>query len=328
MSADGSSMPVSTTAAAVPAAARPGAVQALHDDRSRVGAGMAFMVGGMVFAPMMDVVAKVLTATLPTIEITFGRFVAQMVVVLVAATVLGRWRDLIPPRLGLHMLRGFSLACCSLLFFTGLKVLPITDALAIAFVEPVILTALSAMFLGEKVGWRRWTACVVGFVGSLVIVRPSFQVFGPAALLPLGSACLFALYHVLTRILSGDGSVLAAQFATGLAGTVLIAPVLAATSALGVADQVAVVPEGWQIGLLLSIGVLSFVSHGLIINAFERAPAAVLAPFGYLEIVVGSLAGYLLFHEVPSWTTWVGIALIVGSGLYIVHRERLRAAAA
>lgn len=292
-----------------------------------IGAGMAFMVGGMVFAPMMDVVAKYLAATLPTIEVAFGRFVAQMVVVLIVAVALGRLRELVPPRLGHHFARGAFLAMSSILFFTGLKVMPITDALAIAFVEPMILTALSVPLFGEKVGWRRWTACAVGFLGSLIIVRPSFQIFGWAALFPLGSACSFALYHVMTRVLAGSGTMIGAQFVTGLSGTLFIGVVLAITSTLGIANQVAIVPGGFELMLLLGMGVLSFVSHGFILMAFERAPVTVLAPFGYLEIVVGSIAGYLIFHDVPAWTTWIGIALIVGSGLYIVHRERVRKAA-
>lgn len=287
--------------------------------------GMGLMTLAMIVVPGMDVLGKIMGETMPPLQVAFGRMLTQMLLAAAVAVVMGAGRDLIPPRLGVHLLRGVCLGAATLLFFTALTAMPLTDALAIFFVQPMILTALSAVFLGEKVGWRRWSACLVGFLGALVVVKPSWAVFGVHALMPLGTACLFSCYLLITRILSGSGTLMATQFVTGLGGTLLLGAALLATTVLGIEGAVARMPVGIEWPMFLGIGLISLVTHGLVVKAFESAPAAVLAPLNYLEIISATTLGWLVFGDFPQGTTWLGLALIVGSGLYIVHRERVRA---
>lgn len=286
--------------------------------------GITIMTVAMLIVPSMDVLAKLLTRMMPALEVAFGRFVGQLVASIVVAIVVREGRRLIPPSLLGNMLRGLFLAATSVMFFSALATMPLTDALAIAFAEPMILTAVSPWLLGETVGWRRWAACGVGFLGTLMIIRPSFEQFGLTALLPLGAAFTFAGYHVMTRKLSGQGSLVAIQFITGLVGTVALGLVLLTVSQLDLLSSPAVAPSGLGWVWFFGIGVLSFVTHGMIVKAFEFAPAAVLAPFGYLEIVSATILSFLIFGDFPDGPTWAGIGLIMASGLYIVHRERLR----
>ena len=286
--------------------------------------GIGIMTMAMLIVPSMDVLAKLLTAEMPALEVTFGRFVGQLLAATLVGVAVGEGRRLIPPRLPGHVLRSLFLAATSLMFFSALATMPLTDALAIAFAEPMILTALSPWLLGETVGPRRWAACGVGFLGTLMIIRPSFEAFGVTALLPLGAAFTFAGYHVMTRRLAGEGSLVAVQFVTGLVGTVALGAALAVAATAGWMTQPVVAPQGLSWVWFFGIGVLSFLTHGMIVKAFEFAPAAVLAPFGYLEIVSATILGFLVFGDFPDGPTWGGIGLIIASGLYIVHRERVR----
>lgn len=292
----------------------------------RIGLGLLLMTGAMVILPGMDALAKLAGRSLPPVEIAFARLFGQMILTALAAAALGRLRDLAPPRFGLHMLRGACLGFATLLFFSALAVMPLADAIAVFFVEPMILTALAALVTKERVGWRRWSACAVGFLGALVVVRPGYGLFGIHSALPLGSAFLFAVYLLLTRRLSGAGSLLSAQFVTGLSGSAVIGLVLAASTMASVPGAIARWPVGIEWAMLAGISVISLIGHGLVVRAFDHAPPSVLAPLNYLEIVSATALGWLVFSDFPDGPTRVGIALIVGSGLYIVHRERVTAA--
>lgn len=297
------------------------------DSHSSTVRGIWLMIIAMQIAPMIDALAKTAIARVPSIEVVTGRFVVQTIFCLAMALWAGRMHELRAPRMGFQILRGVMLALTSLLFISALKWMPLVDAFAIAFIEPMLLTALSALVLKEKVGMRRWTACFVGFVGCVIVVRPNYDIFGVHALLPLGSAMAFALYHMMTRQLSGQGSVLAAQFISGFTGTLLSGAVLTFTTWTGVSGQVAMVPEWFDLVLIVGVGVCSLTSHALVIKAFQKAPAMVLAPLGYLEIIGGTIYGYFVFHDFPPPLTWLGIAVIMSSGIYILNRERIRARA-
>ena len=286
--------------------------------------GIVIMTVAMLIVPSMDVLAKLLTRSMPALEVAFARFVGQLLVSAVVGVVIGEARRLIPQRPAGHVVRGLFLAATSLLFFSALVSMPLTEALAIAFAEPMILTAVSPWLLGETVGWRRWAACGVGFLGTLVILRPSVEQFGATAFLPLAGAFTFAGYHVMTRRLSGQGGLTAVQFTTGLVGSVALGIGLSGAAAIGALDRPVVWPSGSGWAIFFGIGILSFVTHGMIVTAFSHAPAAVLAPFGYLEIVSATTLSILVFGDVPDAPTLFGIGLIVASGLYIVHRERVR----
>ena len=283
--------------------------------------GLGLMVVAMLIVPTLDAFAKILSRHVPALEVALARFVVQGAIMAAIAAATGRLRDLWPGSIGGQFARGIALAVTSLMFFAGLSAMPMADCIAITFIEPILLTGLSALILGEQVGLRRWVACGVGLVGALFIVRPSFAIFGVHALYPLGAAMSFAVYHLLTRHLAGKATVMGAQFLTGLSGTVVLAPALLACSALDIAGQTIVVPRGYDVPLMLGMGVISLVAHTLVLQAYDRATAAVLAPFGYLEIVSATALGYLIFGEFPGWPTWIGVALIVGSGIYAIMRE-------
>ena len=294
-------------------------------DVHAAGRGMALMALAMTVLPVMDVFAKLLGQTMPGLQVALARFVVQTFLALATALAMGQPATLLPPALGLHIARGLFLAFATLLFFTALKVMPIPDTLGIFFTEPMILTALSTIVLGEQVGWRRWTAVMVGFIGALFVIRPSWAAFGLTAVLPLCAAFLFAGYLLLTRRLRVEGSMLAAQFMTGMAGTLALGCALFLTSYAGLPELIAVWPQGVQWVQLFSIGLVSFLAHGLVVYAFRHAPAAVLAPLNYLEIVSATILSYLVFGNFPAVPVWIGIAIIVASGVYIAHRERRRA---
>ncbi|MXN66153.1 EamA family transporter [Stappia sp. GBMRC 2046] len=281
------------------------------------------MTGAMFLVPLMDVLAKYLTATLPPLEIALGRFVFQALFAFLTAAIGPGLAVLKTSRPWPHLLRGVFLAGALVLLFTALKVMPVADAIAIFFVEPMILTALSAIVLKEHVGARRWIAIFVGLAGSMLIIRPGFDAFGPVALLPLGTAFLFALYLLFTKRLSGEGSMLSIQFTTG-AGGALVLGALAVLAVIFDVESAILVPAPLPaVGLIAVIGAISFFAHGLIVRAFALAPASVLAPFNYLEIITATLFGFLVFGDFPDALTWAGIAIIVGCGLYITHRERI-----
>ncbi|MFO1059775.1 MAG: DMT family transporter [Dongiaceae bacterium] len=290
---------------------------------ARVRMGVALMSGATLMLPLMDVFAKLLAETMAPLQVAVARFVGQAGLALLAALLTRQLAGLRPPgNLWPHLARGFCLGGATLFFFTALQFMAIPDALAIFFVQPMILTALGVVVLREKVDVRRLAAAGVGFAGALVIIRPGSGTFGLGALLPLGAALLFSCYLLLTRHLSERGSMLAAQFTAGVAGAGSLGVALALATLLGLPGASASLPVAADWPMLLGLGLTSFVGHGLVVAAFRRAPAGVLAPLDYLEMVSATVASWLIFGSVPGAATWAGMALIVASGLYIIRRER------
>ncbi len=283
--------------------------------------GLTLMLVAMIIAPVMDAIAKYLSADITGAQVVLVRFGLQAVILLPVVLVIIGPSGLKPANLWLAILRGILAASAVALFFTSLKWLPVADALALFFVEPLILTVLSAVFLKEKVGWRRLAAVVVGLLGALIVIRPSFELFGPASLLPLLTALLFAIYLALTSKMTRDHHPLTLQFSAGLSAFVFMAVVLAIGTTSGFELLTYNSPNAGQWLLLGLIGLIGTATHLMIVFAFKWAPASLLAPFHYLEIVVASILGYLMFNEFPDALKWLGIAIIVGSGLYVIWRE-------
>lgn len=280
---------------------------------------MSLMVLAMLMLPGIDAIAKWLSEAIPAGQIAWSRFLFQTALML---PLFLRTRGAVVTRtLPLHAVRGALIALTTLLFFIALKHLPLADAISIFFVEPLILTLLSALFLAEPVGLRRLTAVAVGFAGALVVIRPSFTVLGPPALLPLGAALSFAVYLMLTRKLAQHEAPERMQFYAGVFGAVVMTVALAAGSAADVSVLSFVAPDPGQWVLLAGLGVIATVGHLLVVHAFRRAPAGLLAPFQYVEIVGATILGLVLFDDFPDATTWIGVAIIVGSGMYVFHRE-------
>lgn len=313
---------------------RPRAVDKIAIDPSRAShsanivLGMTVMSVAMLAAPAMDIIAKYLGTTgdvTPGI-ITYIRFLIQaaiLMMVMVFLLLTGRVSRVFPRRLGANLLRGAMMAIASFLFFTSVNYMPVADAIAIFFVEPFILTILSALLLGEKVGWPRRFAVLIGFGGALLIIQPSFEALGAVAFLPIATAFIFALYLIITRKISGDDNPVAMQFMAGIGGTVAMAVVLYVGGDLFEIELMAVVwpSASFTWFLVLCIGVLGTISHLMIVYAFARAPASILAPFQYVEIIGATILGYIVFENFPDALKWVGIVIIVGSGIYIFWRE-------
>ena len=283
---------------------------------------MLLMVCAMLILPGIDAIAKWLSSDLTPGQITWCRFAFQTLFMLpLALRIPGapRPRDVL-----VHGARGALLAITTLVFFAALAHLPMADAIAIFFVEPLILTLLAAIVLGERVGIRRITAIIIGLIGATVVVRPNFAAFGWPALLPLLAATCFACYLLLTRRYAVHDDPARMQFLAGLFGLAFMSIALA----LGTLAAVDVLRPSWptpvEWTLLALLGAIAAFGHLLVVHAFKRVPAVVLAPFQYMEIVGATLLGWLIFSDFPDPLTWLGIAIIVASGLYVFHREHVR----
>ena len=280
---------------------------------------MALMLVAMLILPGIDAIAKWLSDTISAGQVAWCRFLFQTVLML--PLFLRTRGSTFTRALPLHALRGALIALATLLFFAALKFLPLADAISIFFVEPLILTLLSALFLAEPVGRRRLTAVAVGFAGALVVIRPSFAELGLPALLPLGAAMSFAVYLMLTRTLAQHEQPERMQFYAGFFGAVVMSVALLIGDTAGVQVLSYVAPDVDQWLLLAGLGVIATGGHLMVVHAFRRAPAGLLAPFQYVEIVGATILGLVFFGDFPDSTTWVGVAIIVASGLYVFHRE-------
>lgn len=290
--------------------------------------GMGIMALCMAVLPVMDAIAKYMAVSegMSPAQVTFYRFLFQLVCTLPLILVLSPRALFSTKRPFLNLFRGMLHASASLTFFAAVKYMPLADVFAIYFVEPFILTAMSAMFLGERVGWRRWLAIIIGFGGAMIVIQPSFEIFGWTSLLPVACAFLFSLYLFMNRAMGNADTPLTMQTMAGIGGTIFMGGVLLLGQFSGDADLAASLPGSLNaLLLLLLLGSISGYMHLLVVKAFRLAPLSLLAPFQYFEIVSATVLGYVLFADFPSASKWLGIAIIVGSGLFIIWRERINA---
>lgn len=279
--------------------------------------GIALVLLSTVFLGCSDVTAKYLSTSLPSIEITWIRFVTFALMftpVMLPGSPLHAMRT---ERLGLQLMRGVALLGSSLFFITGLRFLPIAEASATGFVSPLFVTALSIIFLSEKVGMRRWIATAIGLIGVMIILRPGSSAFHVAAFFPIVSAFCWAAALILTRLMSGREAVLTTMAYSALTGVAILSVMV---------PFVWVTPTWTGIGLGIVIGLASTIGQWIIVLAYRYGDASVLAPFSYTQLLWVSILGFFLFGELPDAWTVTGAAFIVASGLYIAHRERIRRA--
>lgn len=264
---------------------------------------------------ILDISAKWLSVEgMPTTEIVFVRYGMHLfLLLLLFLPVTGR-NLFVSNNWKLEILRGACLLCTTGLNFLAMRYLPLTVTSAIQFTSPLIVCALSGPMLGDKVGWRRWLAILVGFAGILVIVRPGTEAFQPAALLSLGCAFFLALFSILTRKLAGVDSALTQQFYAGATPVVLLAPV-AFTDWTWPAQ-----PISWIAFAVM--GAAGLGGHYLNSVAHRYATPATLAPFSYLTLLYLAIASWLIFNQPPDQWFILGAAIIIASGLYIWLRER------
>jgi drug/metabolite transporter (DMT)-like permease len=277
--------------------------------------GIALILASTVFLGASDVTAKYLSATLPSIEIAWIRFLVFALIMAPAMLPGSPLYALQTKSLGLQLMRGAALLGSSLFFISGLRFLPIAEASATGFVAPLFVTALSIVFLGESVGVRRWIATAVGLIGVLIILRPGSGAFHPAAFFPLVSAFAWAGTLIMTRMMSGKERAVTTMTYSSIAGVCILSALV---------PLVWVAPSWHDILFGIFIGVASTAGQWIVVLAFRYADASVLAPFSYTQLVWVSLLGFLIFGELPDVWTVTGAAFIVASGLYTAHRERIR----
>jgi drug/metabolite transporter (DMT)-like permease len=284
---------------------------------------MILIAAGAFIAPGIHAIAKSLGDTLSAGQIAWTRYLLQLAFLLPFVWISHGGR--IPSPSLTHGIRGLLLAAAALLFFWALRYMPLANSAAIFFVEPLLLTAISALFLGEPIGWRRVTAVVIGFLGALIVIRPSFATIGLPAFLPLLAALCFAIYLAITRRSVATETALATQFWVCVVAAVALSLAIAMGTQASSHVLRAAWPTIWEWGLLGSLTMIALISHRLAINAFRLAPASILAPFQYVEIFGSIILGAIFFGDLPDMLTSLGIAIIIGSGLYVFRREQLLA---
>ena len=287
--------------------------------------GVALMLGFCVTAPLLDVAAKLASDSVPVGQITTARFLVQCLLMAPFVLAMG---------LSLHVARGQWLALVSraafllvstFCFIAAIRVMPLADALAIVFLAPFIVLLVGKFYLGEDVGPRRVGAAMVGFLGVLCVIQPSFAAFGAVALFPLGTAVGFAFYILVTRGLSRRMHPVTLQFHTGLIASLLCLPVMILSEGSGSAMLDPVWPVGINWLWLFGVGFFATLSHMMMTYALSLAPSATLAPLQYLELPVATFLGYWVFRDFPNALALTGIVIIIGAGLYMIHRERVTA---
>ena len=290
--------------------------------RNEVGLGLFLMVLSVLISPIIDIFAKLAVTAVPATEITFVRLLFQMTVLGPICLYRGTLLDVTWRKMGLHAARGLLMAITMISFVTPLAVMEVADAIAIFFVEPIILTILGSIFLKETIGWRRYTACGVGFFGSLLVIQPSLQEVGWIALLPVVAAFSLALFFLLTRLVAQKEDPWSMQFYAGFWGALIAGALLVIGSRAGAGFLTPVMPDAQHMLYIAGAAVAATIAGVLGVYAYRSAPASTLAPLQYLEIVSATILGWFVFGDLPDALKWLGISIIIGSGLYVIWRER------
>lgn len=276
---------------------------------------LAIMVSVACFS-VLNAISKTLTQHYPVVQVIWARYVFAFVFMMAlflprSGRALFRWHNV-----GSQVVRGLLLFFSSFLYFHGLVYLPLATAASISLTSPLIVTALSARFLGEPVGVRRWIAVCLGFAGALIVVRPGHAQFEWHSLLIVASTLCSAFYQLFSRRYGQTERPDASATMATIVGTVVAVPMLPfewVTPAFG-----------WDCVLFVAIGIMAGVGHYFLTIAYSQAPASVVAPFNYAQLIGAAILGYLVFDSIPDFWTWVGAGVIVCSGLYLGHAERLR----
>jgi len=267
-----------------------------------------------VMLPIMDGFAKYLSAELPVLQITWARYFFTVVFIFPLMLFFFKkylvWTD--KPKL--QLIRGLILLTANISFFYSISVISLPKALTLAFVAPLVVTAFSPFFLGESVGYRRWAAVIIGFIGSLVVIRPGFLEINLASLAALGTGIMYGFYLIITRKLSTSDNPLLTLLLTGVVGAII------ATTFM---PFVWVSPTFNQWSIMAAIGLFACIGHLFIILSLKYADASKLAPFSYFEIVTNIIIAYYFFGDFPDSWTFLGLFIIVFSGIYISRRDNI-----
>ena len=286
--------------------------------RRNVARGIQFMCLAVLLMPVMNAMAKALTVDYPLAQVVWARFAGHFICMTLLFLPGRGWRLFASARPALQFARSAIMFASNGCFIAALSTVALATASAIMFTAPLMVTALSVPLLGERVGARRWSAVIVGLVGALIIIRPGldapgFDATGLGVLLLLFSAAAFALYQVLTRMLADRDAP-----ETMIVYTALIA----ALAMSAVVPFLFVAPMDARDWLLFAaLGVIGGFTQYFVVKALDCAPASVVSPYGYGELLVAALLGYAIFGDFPDEWTWLGAAVIAASGVYIAYRE-------
>ena len=277
--------------------------------------GVLFFVLAISLISVVDTVCKIYTRDLHSIQLVWGYFVGINLTLWVFFIGKGeKFSDLkLTNRPILQVIRPAFLVCSISSLFVGLTYLPIAEATAIGFMAPLFITALSVPILKEKVGLHRWGAVAIGLLGVIVIVRPGGDFWHWASIMPVLGALFFAMFQIITRLLSETERTYTTLLYTGLGGlfwSSLIVPL------------VWVPPSTTHWCVFLATGVMGAMAHLCMISAFNRAEASLLAPYNYSKLIWVSILGYLIFDDIPSLDMWMGAIIIVAAGFYVLYREK------
>ena len=275
---------------------------------------VTFNLLAWVMLPIMDGFAKYLSSDLPVLQITWARYFFTVAFTLPIMFFFFRknlvWTD--KPKL--QLIRGLILLTANVCFFYSISIISLAKALTLAFIAPLIVTAFSPIFLSEKVGFRRWSAVIIGFIGSMVVIRPGFVEINLASLAALGTGVMYGFYLIITRKLSSSDNPLLTLLLTGVVGAIIISFVM---------PFVWIKPTLNQWSMMAAIGIFACVGHLFIILSLKYADASKLAPFSYFEIVTNIIIGYYFFSDFPDKWTFLGLFIIILSGIYISRRENI-----
>lgn len=277
--------------------------------------GAGLMLASMFIFAAVDTQAKILSQSLPPLQIVWSRqiglFIGVVILLMIRGPVLFTTAH---PRL--QVIRGILAGLSATFFIIGVSLVPLADAIAVTFIAPLIVTILSAFLLHEFVGIHRWLAIMVGFIGTLIIIRPGFESFNPALLFPIFAAVMFAIRQIISRYLGRSEKTETTVAYTAITATLLLTITL---------PFVWVTPQTQtEFILLSSMAVMGALGEILVIKAFEIGLAVIVSPIQYTIIIWGSFYGYYVFNQLPDHWTWAGTGIIILSGLYTLYRERLR----
>ena len=275
---------------------------------------ITFNLLAWVMLPIMDGFAKYLSSDLPVLQITWARYFFTVAFTLPIMFFFFRKNFVWTDKPKLQLIRGLILLTANVCFFYSISIISLAKALTLAFIAPLIVTAFSPIFLGEKVGFRRWSAVIIGFIGSMVVIRPGFVEINLASLAALGTGVMYGFYLIITRKLSSSDNPLLTLLLTGVVGAIIISFVM---------PFVWIKPTLNQWSMMAAIGIFACVGHLFIILSLKYADASKLAPFSYFEIVTNIIIGYYFFSDFPDKWTFLGLFIIILSGIYISRRENI-----
>ena len=273
---------------------------------------ITFNLLAWIMLPIMDGFAKYLSSDLPVLQITWARYFFTVAFTLPIMFIFYKKQLVWTDKPKLQFIRGLILLCANISFFYAISVISLAKALTLAFVAPLIVTAFSPILLGEKVGVRRWTAVTIGFIGSLIVIRPGFVELNLASFAALNTGVMYGFYLIITRKLSKSDNPLLTLLLTGLVGCFIVSFLM---------PFVWVKPTPNQWFMMAAIGIFACIGHLFLILSLKYADASKLAPFSYFEIITNIIIGYYFFSDFPDNWTFLGLFIIVLSGVYISRRE-------